>query len=167
MMRGSGAGFGAALGRLRGLQGPGADVLRLLAAQQIPPRDEQIGQRAGHKPPLTPEQVAGIARLLNTNWVDPWAGGVGSFISHTGSYAALAASVFAASALALTGKVGWPPLVLLPAFGWELQASHASPNGPIAFGRLILSTLWIWWSGRSGLVAGGALRWPRRSAGER
>ena len=29
---------------------------------------------------LTPEQVAGIALLLNTTWTDPWVGGVGSFI---------------------------------------------------------------------------------------
>jgi hypothetical protein len=118
-------------------------------------------------PPLTPEQVEGIARLLNTNWVDPWVGGVGSFISHTGSYAVLATSVFAASALALARKVGWPALVLLLSFGWQLQASHASPNGPIAFSLLILSALWIWWSGRSGYVAGVVLRWPWRSAGER
>jgi len=117
--------------------------------------------------PLTPEQVEGIARLLNTNWVDPWVGGVGSFISLTGSYAVLATSVFAASALALARKVGWPALVLLLAFGWQLQERHASPNGPIAFSLLILSALWIWWSGRSGFVGGEALRWPRRSAGER
>src|SRR5215831_14511198 len=117
--------------------------------------------------PLTPEQVEGIARLLNTNWVDPWVGGVGSFISLTGSYAVLATSVFAASALALARKVGWPALVLLLAFGWQLQERHASPNGPIAFSLLILSALWIWWSGRSGFVAGVVLRWPRRSAGER
>jgi hypothetical protein len=117
-------------------------------------------------PPLTPEQVAGIARLLNTNWVDPWVGGVGSFISHTGSYAVLAAAVFAASALALARKAGWPALVLLLAFGWQLQTSHASPNGPIAFGLLILSALWIWWSGRSGFFAVGAPQGPRRSARE-
>jgi len=118
-------------------------------------------------PPLTPEQIEGIARLLNTNWVDPWVGGVDSFISQTGSSAVLAASVFAASALALARKAEWPALVLLLAFGWQLQVSHASPHGPIAFGLLILSALWIWWSKRSRFVAGGALRWPRRSAAER
>jgi len=48
---------------------------------------------------------------------------------------------------------------LLLAFGWQLQVRHASPNGPIAFSLLILSALWIWWSGRSGFVVGGALRW--------
>ena len=74
----------------------------------------------------------------------------------------LAASVLAASALALARKVGWPALVLLVAFGWELQVRHASPNGPIALSLLILSALWIWWSGRSGLAAGGPLRWPQR-----
>src|SRR4051794_22394017 len=77
-------------------------------------------------------------------------GGVGSLISHSGSYAVLVTSVFAISALALARKVGWPALALLLAFGWQLQVSHASPNGPIAFGLLILSALWIWWSKRSG-----------------
>ena len=91
-----------------------------------------------------------------------WRGG--SLISHTGSYAVLATSVFATSALALARKVEWPALALLLAFGWQLQVSHASPNGPIAFGLLILSALWIWWSKRSGFVADGALRWPRRSS---
>jgi len=97
----------------------------------------------------------------------PWVGGVDTFISQTGSSAVLAASVFAASALALARKAEWPALVLLLAFGWQLQVSHASPHGPIAFGLLILSALWIWWSERSRFVAGGALRWPRRSAAER
>jgi hypothetical protein len=118
-------------------------------------------------PPLTPEQIEGIARLLNTNWVDPWVGGVDSFISHTGSYAVLASSMFAAFSLALARKLEWPALVLLLAFGWQLQTSHASPNGPIAFSLLILAALWIWWSKRSVFVSGGALRWPRRPATER
>jgi len=118
-------------------------------------------------PPLTPEQIEGIARLLNTTWVDPWVGGVDSFISHIGSCAVLAASVFAASALALARKAEWPALVLLLAFGWQLQTSHASPHGPIAFGLLILSAMWIRWSRRSGFAAGAALRWPRRFAEHR
>jgi hypothetical protein len=123
---------------------------------------EQCSANKVSGPPLTPAQIEGIARLLNTNWIDPWVGGVSSFISLTGSYAVLASSVFAAAALALARKVGWPALVLLVAFGWELQVRHASPNGPIALSLLILSALWIWWSGRSGLAAGGPLRWPQR-----
>jgi hypothetical protein len=117
--------------------------------------------------PLTPQQVDGIARLLDANWRDPWVGGVGSFISLTGSYAVQAASVFAVLALALARKAGWPALLLLLAFGWQLQRSHASPNGPMAFGLLILSALWIWRSGRPGYRAGAAWEWPRQSAGER
>ena len=145
----------------------GTGLGRLLLNTQCLAYGTQCSANANPKPPLTPEQVEGIARLLDMNWVDPWVGGVGSFISHTGSYAVLAASVFAASALALARKVGWPALVLLLAFGWELQTSHASPHGPIAFGLLIASTLWIWWSGRSGFVAAGAPAQTRRSAGER
>jgi len=85
--------------------------------------------------------------VLNTTWVDPWVG-VGSFISESGSYAVLVASIAAAAALYLAGKAPLPPLVLLGAFGWELQTSHASPHGPIAFGLLLAAALWMLWWGR-------------------
>ena len=96
---------------------------------------------SGH---LTQEQVDGIALLLNTTWTDQWVGGVGSFISQTGSWAAFAAALFAAVALFGARRVPWRPLLLLVAFGWELQTSHASPHGPIAFSLLIASAVWIW-----------------------
>jgi len=83
--------------------------------------------------------------VLNTTWTDPWVGGVGS---QTGSWAVFAATLSAAIALFLTRKIPWPPLVLLVAFGWELQVSHASPHGPIAFSLLIVSAAWIWWADR-------------------
>ena len=97
---------------------------------------------------LTPDQVDGIALVLDTTWTDPWVGGVGSFISQTGSWAAFTAALFAALALFAARKVPWPPLLLLVAFGWELQTSHASPHGPIAFSLLIASAVWIWWVDR-------------------
>jgi hypothetical protein len=97
---------------------------------------------------LTADQVDGIALLLNTTWVDPWVGGVDSFISEAGSFAVLAASLFAAAALYLAGKAILPPLILLAAFGWELQTSHASPHGPIAFALLIAAALWMRWTQR-------------------
>ncbi|MGE3781517.1 MAG: hypothetical protein AB7H71_02080 [Alphaproteobacteria bacterium] len=128
---------------------------------------EQCSANNDSGPPLTPDQIEGIARLLNTNWVDPWVGGVDSFISHAGSYAVLASSVFAASSLALARKIEWPALVLLLAFGWQLQTSHASPHGPIAFGLLILAALWSRWSERSAFISDRVVRWPRRSAVER
>ena len=103
---------------------------------------------------LTPEQVEGVALLLNVDWVDPWVGGVGSFISLTGSWAILAAAVFAALALYLAGTA-WLPLVLLAAFGITLQISHASPYGPIAFTLLILAALSLWWSERRAHVYSG------------
>jgi len=97
---------------------------------------------------LTPEQIRGVALVLNRNWVDPWVGGVGSLISETGSYAVLAAAAFAAAGLWLARKAPGPALALLLAFGWQLQSSHASPHGPIAFALLIAAALWIWWSAR-------------------
>ncbi|MFI5012887.1 MAG: hypothetical protein ACHQAY_11110 [Hyphomicrobiales bacterium] len=95
---------------------------------------------------LTPEQVEGISRLLNVNWTDPWVGGVGSFISQTGSWAVFASALFAAAALLLARRAPWPPLIVLVGFGWELQTSHASPHGPIAFGLLIVAALWLWFA---------------------
>lgn len=97
---------------------------------------------------LTPEQVVGVAQVLNQTWTNPWVGGVGSFISLTGSWAVFASALCVAMALFLTEKVPWPALLLLVAFGWELQVSHTMPHGPIAFGLLIISALWVWWSGR-------------------
>ena len=95
---------------------------------------------------LTPEQVEGVALVLNTTWSDPWVGGVGSFVSQIGSWAVLFAALFAALALYLARKVPWPPLILLVAFGWELQVSHTMPHGPIAFGLLVVAAFWIWWT---------------------
>jgi hypothetical protein len=63
-----------------------------------------------------------------------------------GSWAAFAAALLTASALALTRRTPLLPLMLLVGFGWELQESHTMPHGPIAFGLLTLSALWIWWT---------------------
>ncbi len=87
-----------------------------------------------------------IALLLNKSWTDPWVGGVGSIISHTGSWAAFFAALFTAITLMLATKAPRLALVLLVAFGWELQLSHASFHGPIAFGLLVIAAFWIWWA---------------------
>jgi hypothetical protein len=97
---------------------------------------------------LNPQQLDGVVLLLNTMWTDPWAGGVGSFISQTGSWAVFAAAVTAAIGLFLTRWRLWPPLVLLVGFGWELQTSHASHHGPTAFALLIVASAWLWWAQR-------------------
>lgn len=97
---------------------------------------------------LSPQQVEGIELLLNTIWVDPLIGGVGSFVSETASWAALAAALFVAAALLLSGRAGWLNMAVLLAFGWELQTAHASPHGPIAFGLLIVASAWLWWARR-------------------
>jgi hypothetical protein len=94
---------------------------------------------------LTPEQVKGIALVLNATWTNQWVGGVGSFISETGSWAIFCSALFAAIGLFLAKKAPWPALILLVAFGWELQLSHTMPHGPIAFSLLIISAFWLWW----------------------
>ena len=96
---------------------------------------------------LTPDQLEGVIEVLNTNWVDPWVGGVGSFISQTGSWAAFFAALFAALALLLARKISWIPALLLAGFGWELQMSHTMPHGPIAFALLWIAGIWIWRTG--------------------
>ncbi|MEP9367034.1 hypothetical protein [Xanthobacter sp. VNH20] len=92
---------------------------------------------------LTPEQAQGAIALLNEDWVDPWIGGVGSFISLMGSWMVLLAAVSVALALTLTRRAPWPALILLIAFGWEIQTSHASPHGPLGFLFLALAAAWI------------------------
>jgi hypothetical protein len=92
---------------------------------------------------LSPDQLTGVVEVLNTNWVDPWVGGVGSFISLTGSWAAFLAALLLALALLLAKRAPWPPLVLLVGFGWELQMSHTMPHGPIAFALLIVAAAWL------------------------
>jgi hypothetical protein len=93
---------------------------------------------------LTPDEVRAVALVLDTTWVDPWVGGVGSLISLAGSWAVLIASAAAAGALFLGKRAPWPALLLLLGFGWQIFTSHASPHGPIGFGLLIAAALWIW-----------------------
>jgi hypothetical protein len=102
---------------------------------------------------LPPAQLTSVINVINATWTDHWVGGVGSFVSETGSWAAFASAGLTAVALLLSRTVSWPPLVLLVAFGWELQESHTMPHGPIAFGLLALSSLWIWWADRRSTTA--------------
>lgn len=104
---------------------------------------------------LTAEQLEGVKLVLNTTWVDPWVGGVGSFISLTGSWAAFFAALFLAFALFLAKKAPWPPLVILALAGWELQVSHTAFHGPVAFALLVVAALWLAWAGRRGETATG------------
>jgi hypothetical protein len=97
---------------------------------------------------LPPDQLKAVVTVINSTWVDPWVGGVGSVVSLTGSWAAFAAALLVAVALWLTRRIFWLPLLILVAFGWELQMSHTMPHGPIAFSLLIVSALWIWFAER-------------------
>jgi hypothetical protein len=97
---------------------------------------------------LPPDQLNAVIGVVNATWTDSWVGGVGSFVSQTGSWAAFAAALLTALALWVSHKAPWPPLVLLVAFGWELQESHTMPHGPIAFSLLVVSALWLWLANR-------------------
>jgi len=57
---------------------------------------------------LSPAQFDGVVLLLDTLWSDRFVGGFGSLISHIGSWAALAASIFIAAALLLSRRAGLP-----------------------------------------------------------
>lgn len=118
------------------------------------------GQAAGGQ--LSAEQLDTVAAFLNTMWVDPWVGGVGSVVSLTASWAVFLAAAFVALALLLTRRAPIIPLLLLAfGFGWQLQGSHAALNGPTAFASLIVAALWIWWHGsiRPGSPAPERITW--------
>jgi hypothetical protein len=96
---------------------------------------------------LSPDQVDGVKTLLDTMWVDPWVGGQGSFTSLTASWAAFFAAMFLALALLFGRRAPAIPLLILVAFGWTLQISHAALHGPMAFGLLVIAAVWIWFRG--------------------
>jgi hypothetical protein len=95
---------------------------------------------------LNAQHLEGVELLLNTTWIDPLIGGVGSFVSLTASWAAFASAVLVAASLLLSRRAGWLNMAVLVAFGWELQTAHASPHGPIAFALLIVASVWLWLS---------------------
>jgi hypothetical protein len=105
-----------------------------------------VSKELAAKGTITADQLKGVAQVVDAVWVDRVVGGVGSFISHTGSYAVFAATLLVALALLVTRKAPWPALLLLVAFGWQLQVSHASPHGPIAFSLLLVAALWMQWA---------------------
>ena len=81
-----------------------------------------------------------IQHFLDVMWVDSWVGGVGSFVSLTGSWAVFAAATSLAIYLILNKKINIFCFILLLGFGWELQVAHASHHGPIAFALLALAS---------------------------
>ncbi|MFN0216977.1 MAG: hypothetical protein ACKVT2_22190 [Saprospiraceae bacterium] len=113
----------------------------------------EITNRLAANGELNPEQVKGVADVLNNTWVDPWVGGVGSVISESASWLVFITAVLAGIALLTSKKATWPPLVVLGVFGWEIQNSHASYWGPIGFGLLVLASLWIWIQSRDKVLA--------------
>jgi hypothetical protein len=124
---------------------------QILVAQELAARGE-----------LSEEQLATLADFLNRMWVDPWVGGVGSFVSLTASWAVFFAALFAALALGLSRRAPVVPLLMLAAgFGWQLQLAHAALHGPTAFAWLIAAAVWIWFRGavRPGSTVPDKLRW--------
>ncbi|MEO0914501.1 MAG: hypothetical protein AAFY59_16210, partial [Pseudomonadota bacterium] len=115
-------------------------------------------------PCLSAAQVEGVALVLNETWTDKWVGGVGSFISQTGSWAIFfgavltALTVIAARGLAHVGAVGWLALGCLVGGGWFVQESHACCTGPLGFGLILLFGCLTWWQdGRAGTLGSGKL----------
>lgn len=96
---------------------------------------------------LSPDQMAGIITFLDAMWVDPWVGGVGSWVSLTASRAALAAALLIALALLFGRRAPLIPMLILVGFGWQVQLSHAALHGPIAFGLLAVAAVWVWFRG--------------------
>ena len=93
---------------------------------------------------ITAGDAQAIRSFLDRMWVDPWVGGVKSFVSFLASWAIFVAAMGAAAYLFLNRKATWLEAALLIGFGWELQVAHASYHGPIAFALLaIASTLWL------------------------
>lgn len=109
-------------------------------------RTIEATQRLAGDGQLDQAQVDGVALVVNTVWTDPIAGGVGSFVSQTGSWAVFTSATFLAASLFMASKVPWPTVLLLVGFGWELQLSHTMPHGPIAFGLLLVAAAWIWFA---------------------
>ena len=89
---------------------------------------------------ITASDAETIRYFLDRLWVDPWVGGVGSFISLVGSWAVFTAALCAASYLKLNRRATWLEVALLIGFGWELQVAHASYHGPIAFALLAIAS---------------------------
>jgi len=100
---------------------------------------------------LSPDQADGVTKFLDVMWVDPWVGGVGSYVSLTASWAAFAAALLVALTLLAARRAPVLPLIILVAFGWEIQLSHAALHGPLGFGLLAVVGVWIWF--RSGKPA--------------
>ncbi|MDB5812161.1 MAG: hypothetical protein JWN94_4283 [Betaproteobacteria bacterium] len=89
---------------------------------------------------ITTADAQVIRAFLDRMWVDPWVGGVGSFISQVGSWSVFVAALCIGGYLALNRKATWLEVALLLGFGWELQVAHASYHGPIAFTLLALAS---------------------------
>jgi ribosomal protein S18 acetylase RimI-like enzyme len=107
----------------------------------------EITEQLAHEGRLTPEQVLRVEQVLNQTWTNAWVGGVGSFISLTGSWAVFASALFVAIALFLSKKAPWPALILLVAFGWELQVRHTMAFVCAYSGTRLIGFLNLAWEG--------------------
>lgn len=103
--------------------------------RQLSVINDQLAAKA-----LSPSRAEAIREFLDGMWIDPWVGGVGSVVSLTGSWAVFVAAVAAAAYLQLNRRASWPVCLLLIGFGWELQVTHASYHGPIAFSLLAVAS---------------------------
>ena len=83
---------------------------------------------------LSQQQLDGVVLLLNAMWTDPWVGGVGSFISQTGSWAVFVAASAAAVGLFLTRRA---PLAAAGAAGRLWMGTTDEPRQPARADRVL------------------------------
>ena len=67
----------------------------------------EITEQLTQEGKLTPDQVKGVEQVLNQTWTNGWVGGVGSFISLTGSWAVFVSSLLLAIAFVLLLGTYW------------------------------------------------------------
>lgn len=96
-------------------------------------------------PEINVDVIKSISQLL---YSDPIIGGSSSFFSLLGSWSWLIGIAFAIVVIFLNNRIFplWKlliPLILLAVSAYSLYVGHYAPYGPIAFGALALSALWM------------------------
>lgn len=83
-----------------------------------------------------------LEKLVQAYFLDPYLGGMNSWLSQFASWTWLVAVIAVVSVL-YRAKKPFLPLILLLLSGIYLWMSHAYPNGPIAFACLFFANIWL------------------------
>jgi len=81
-------------------------------------------------------------QLVQAYYLDPYFGGMNSWLSQFASWTWMIAMIAVVSVL-YRAKMPFLPLILLLLSGVYLWMSHAYPNGPIAFACLLIANIWL------------------------